>query len=87
MTYITKPLFVLRFCMATNDYKEQRKQEYLSGTRSWDSSLTNDDYDRFTKEYVVPLRQLNSESVFGSFDEVQHAISGDEVRTVDVSVS
>lgn len=69
------------------DYKELRKQEYFSGTRSWNIDLTNGDYNRFTKEYLVPLRQLDSQSIFGSFDAPAFAVSGSEVQTHEVVVS
>ena len=69
-------------------YEEQRKHEYLSGTRSWESgSLTDNDYDRFTREYVVPLRQLKRNGLFASFEEVMNAINGAEVRTTEIFVS
>jgi hypothetical protein len=69
------------------DYKELRKQEYFSGTRSWNIRLTNGDYNRFTEEYLVPLRQLNSNGIFGSFDAPTYAVSGDEVQTHTVDVT
>ena len=68
------------------DYKEQRKQEYFSGTMIWNVGPTNGDHNRFTKEYLIPLRQLNGEHVFGSFDEVREAVGPDEVRTTEVVV-
>ncbi len=70
-----------------SDFKEKRRREYFSGTRLWDISLTNGDHDRFTEEYVTPLRQLKEEKIFASFEEVEHAINGTDVRTVEIFVS
>ena len=79
-------ILVLRSLMDP-DYKELRKQEYLGGKREWTVSLTNGDYDRFTREYVVPLRQLNNELIFAAWEEIPYAVDGQNVRTAEVFVS
>jgi hypothetical protein len=70
-----------------NPYKELRRKEYLHGTRSWDVSLTNGDHVRFNREYVVPLRQLNQEGIFGSFDAPEFAVDATNVAVSEVVVS
>ena len=69
------------------NHKELRRQEYLNGTRSWDVSLTNGDHVRFNREYVVPLRELNHDGIFGSFDAPEFAVDGNTVAVSDVVVS
>lgn len=68
-------------------YKDLRKKEYVDGKRTWDVGLTSGDYSRFIKEYVIPLRQLNGQGIFGSFEEIKYAVSGDEVQTTEIVVS
>jgi hypothetical protein len=58
------------------NYKELRRQEFLNGTQSWDYSLTDNDFARFTKEYVEPLTQLKREGRFASHHETPYAVDG-----------
>ena len=60
------------------DYKELRKKEYLDGTREWHVGLTNGDYERFKREYVLPLKQLNGELIFAAWEEVPYYVDGKE---------
>jgi hypothetical protein len=55
--------------MADSEYVIVRRKEILDGVRSWYAHLTDNDFDRFYVEYVLPLRALRDGGFLESIAE------------------